>query len=106
MRHIQAEVLESYPSSKDPDFMWEVRRSHYDGKVYCTCPGWIFQARKKDGICKHIRMYLAALKGKNPDATIQIYTIEEYNNVLQLHRETGDSLAPKTANSILKIDRE
>jgi predicted nucleic acid-binding Zn finger protein len=104
MKHfIPAEVLQTFHASKG-DNIWEVRKSHQDGKVYCTCPGWIFQARKKDGICKHIQAYLDLLKVKNPGATIQVYNIEEYNNVLALHRSMP-ALKEVKAEDILKLNR-
>ena len=52
------EVLEVVKSESNPDKEYEIRKSHQDGKTYCTCPGWIFKARKGDGICKHIRAYM------------------------------------------------
>lgn len=52
------EVLKRVESSSSPGKFYEIRKSHQDGKTYCSCPSWIFQARKGDGICKHIAAYM------------------------------------------------
>lgn len=83
--HIPAEVLKTYESSSS-DRVYEIRKSHQDGKVYCTCPGWIFQARKNGGLCKHLKMYMELLKAEDPVAVLNTYTAEEYNAVLAIHR--------------------
>ena len=52
-------VLAEYRSKSSPDKVHEVRTSKNDGKTYCSCLGWVFKARKGDGICKHIAAYMA-----------------------------------------------
>ena len=110
--HLPAEVLfekkASEPNKHGVFPIWQVRKSHYDGKVYCTCPGWIFQARQHTGICKHIQAYLDSLKALNPADTtvIQVYTESEYRNVLEILRETPDLTLIKDKGTMIKIDRD
>lgn len=68
------EVLDKVESHSKPGKFYEIRKSHQDGKVYCTCPAWIFQARKGDGVCKHI----AEWRRKNADKTIVVMTHSDY----------------------------
>ena len=70
------EVLIVVKSESNPDKTYEIRKSHQDGKTYCTCPGWIFKARKGDGICKHIKAYQAS----NPTTKVVIMTHEDFEN--------------------------
>jgi hypothetical protein len=70
-------VLEEAPSKSSPGKFHEVRMSKNDGKTYCTCLGWIFKARKGDGICKHIAAYMK--KGYE----VVVYKIEEF---IAVHR--------------------
>jgi hypothetical protein len=104
MRHIPATVLHTFPASKG-DAVWEVRRSNHDGKVYCTCPGWVFKARQTTGVCKHIAAYLAMLKKDRPGETISVYTWDEYQEVLRLHREMPNLKEQHGSDDILHLDR-
>jgi hypothetical protein len=67
-------VLAVVPSSSRPDKSYEIRTSKNDGKTYCTCPGWIFKARKGDGLCKH----LLAQKKAKPAEELVVYKWEEF----------------------------
>jgi hypothetical protein len=69
-------VLIVVRSESNPDKTYEIRTSHQDGKTYCTCPGWIFKARKGDGICKHI----AAYRRSNPENQVVIMTSDDFEN--------------------------
>ena len=66
------DVLETVESSSRPGEFYEIRKSHRDGKTYCTCKGWIFKARKGDGICKHIADYIRR------GAQVIVYKYEEF----------------------------
>ena len=76
MPHHPYEVLAVVKSKSNPDKTYEIRRSHQDGKTYCTCLGWIFKARNGDGICKHIKEYMAA----KPETPIVVMTHIDYEN--------------------------
>jgi hypothetical protein len=67
--------LDTVESSSHPGKFYEIRKSHQDGKTYCTCPGWIFKARKGDGVCKHIAAYMK--KGYK----VVVYKLEEFLEV-------------------------
>jgi len=69
-------VLLVVKSESRPDVTYEIRESHQDGKTYCTCPSWIFKARKGDGICKHI----AAYKLSNPATKVVVMSHTDYEN--------------------------
>jgi len=66
------EILDTIESSSRPGKFYEIRKSHQDGKTYCTCPNWIFKARKGDGKCKHIIDYIK--KGYD----VVVMNIEEF----------------------------
>ena len=68
------EVLKQVESSSRPGKFYEIRKSHQDGKTYCTCPGWIFKARKGDGICKHIHEYMQ----EDNHVEVVVYKLEEF----------------------------
>lgn len=106
MRHIPAEVLERVESSSRAGVFYEIRKSHYDGKTYCTCPAWIFKARKGNGICKHLAVYLEALKSSGKEAKIEIYTADEFAKVVQILRENPDLTTLKKVRGPVRIDRE
>jgi hypothetical protein len=40
-----------------------------DGRLYCTCPGWKFQAAKRNGMCKHVAAYLKEIAGGGQSQT-------------------------------------
>jgi hypothetical protein len=67
-------VLAEEESSSSPGTFHEVRTSKRDGKTYCTCKGWVFGARKGNGICKHIR----AFKMRAPAEPLVIMNFEEF----------------------------
>jgi len=71
-------VLAEMESSSSPGKVYEVRTSKNDSKTYCNCPGWIFKARKGDGICKHIAKYQ---KEKPVEEVIVIYKLDEFLSV-------------------------
>lgn len=70
------DVLDTVESSSRPGKFYEIRKSHQDGKTYCTCPAWIFKARKGDGICKHIKAY----KERHTETPILVMTHTDYEN--------------------------
>lgn len=76
MPHHPYTVLIVVKSDSRPDVTYEIRQSHQDGKTYCTCPGWIFKARKGDGLCKHIKAYMA----NNAATPIIVMTHIDYEN--------------------------
>lgn len=69
-------VLARVPSSSSAE-VYELRTSKNDGKTYCTCKGWIFKARKGDGICKHI----AGFKREQPAEQVIVYSFDEFIKV-------------------------
>ena len=71
------EVLLVVQSKSNPDKVYEIRKSHQDGKTYCTCPGWIFKARKGDGICKHIAEY----KLRNPNLQVVVMALADFLDI-------------------------
>ena len=86
------DVLDRVESSSTPGEFYEIRTSHRDGKTYCTCKGWIFKARKGDGVCKHIRKYLNKKNFKTTEeAKLVIYKLDEF-------------LAVKRANTLIDAD--
>jgi hypothetical protein len=46
--------------SSSSDRVYELHIGN-DGRLYCTCPGWQFQAAKKNGMCKHVAAYTSEL---------------------------------------------
>lgn len=70
------EVLKVVESDSRPGEFYEIRRSHQDGKTYCTCKGWIFKARKGDGVCKHI----AAYQAEHHEEKIVVMTHSDYES--------------------------
>jgi predicted nucleic acid-binding Zn finger protein len=66
-------VLAEVPSDSS-DQVYEIRTSKNDEKTYCTCKGWIFKARKGDGICKHIRRF----KQEQPEQEVVVYKLDEF----------------------------
>lgn len=69
------DVLLVVQSESHPDKHYEIRKSHRDGKVYCSCPAWVFKARKGDGICKHIRAYM----DNHREQQVVVMTQAEFN---------------------------
>jgi hypothetical protein len=69
-------VLARVPSSSS-DEVYELRTSKNDAKTYCTCKGWVFKARKGDGVCKHI----AAFKKQKPQEQVTVYSFDEFVRV-------------------------
>lgn len=80
------EVLKVVNSSSNPNVTYEIRKSHQDGKTYCTCKGWIFKARKGDGICKHIAAYKAELAAAGRTEEVVVYTLEEFQQAMKVSR--------------------
>jgi hypothetical protein len=71
------EVLEVVRSKSNPDKTYEIRKSHQDGKTYCTCPGWIFKARKTEGgMCKHLLAYVGHATKKG--VKVVVMTAKEF----------------------------
>lgn len=66
------EVLHVAPSKSTPGVTYEIRKSHQNGKTYCTCPAWVFKARKGNGICKHIAEYMKT------GHVVVLMTMEDY----------------------------
>ena len=79
------EVLEVVQSESNPNKTYEIRKSHRDGKTYCTCPGWIFKARKGDGKCKHIIAYIK--EGFN----VVVMSIEDFLEIKRAKPMLGDT---------------
>lgn len=82
------EVLKVVESESRPGTTYEIRKSHQDGKTYCTCPAWVFKARKGNGVCKH----LAAYQAEHHHETIVVMTHTDYEN---FRRATPEALKPK-----------
>jgi hypothetical protein len=78
-------VLKIVQSKSNPDKTYEIRESHQDGKTYCTCPGWIFKARKGDGICKHIAEY----KAHNPNLKVVVMELADFLTIKRASLDLG-----------------
>jgi len=54
-------ILATIPSKSNPNKSYQVRKGA-DGVIYCTCPAWIFSA-KKTGVhdCKHLQALRAEM---------------------------------------------
>ena len=88
------DILEVVESASRPGKTYEIRKSKQDGKTYCTCPAWIFQARKGNGICKHIAAYIARV-----GETVVVYGIEEFMTL----KRSGKLFVPDTDIKVPKI---
>ncbi len=84
-------------SESHPDKTYEIRKSHQDGKVYCTCPAWVFQARKADGVCKHI----ARWRHEHPEQKIDVMTHEDYT----VFKRSLPVLAAKKMHKVDEVKR-
>lgn len=88
-------VLAEVPSSSG-NGTYEIRTSKNDSKTYCTCKGWIFKARKGDGICKHIAQY----KRAKPAEAVVVYSFDEFVRVKRSLAIVTDTVAVKKNASV------
>ena len=86
------EVLETVESESHRGTFYEIRKSHQDGKTYCTCPAWVFKARKGDGVCKHI----AAYRSRHTEENVVVMTHADY----QEFRRAMPKLAVRRMKSV------